>query len=304
MKERHSRHEQDRRLQAGTVVPLRVARKAPFGYFVTNGDIDVLLHQNEVTSQPKEGDVVDVFLYRDQENRLAATMRMPHVREGEYGWLEVVNVVPKLGVFLDNGMAKDLLLSIDDLPKRQQEWPEEGDKVLVTLSRDKRDRLLAKPADDQIILTIARPASPEMRGRWVEGTVYNLIAEGAFVFTETEHVMFIHRDEMPRPLRIGADVYARITYVREDGRINGSLRAPKEQQFKEDADRLLAYMMKRDGTMPYTDESSPEVIRETFGLSKAAFKRAIGRLLKQGLIEQSEGRTRLRNEGREAGRAD
>ncbi|MBO8164589.1 MAG: DNA-binding protein [Brevibacillus sp.] len=302
MKSKRSRSEQENRLQAGMVTTLQVARTAPFGFFLTDGVEDVLLHRNEVSASLQEGSRVEVFLYRDQKDRLAATMRLPHVREGEYGWLEVVNAVPNLGVFLNNGTAKDLLLSCDDLPKRPTEWPKVGDKVLATLKRDKRGRLLAEPAGERVMLEIARTAAPEMLGRWVEGTVYKVIDDGAFVFTETEHVMFIHRDEMTQPLRMGQDVCSRVSYVRPDGRINGSMRARKEQQLQEDADRLLAFLIEQNGAMPYTDETPSDVIREKLGLSKAAFKRALGRLLKRGLIEQQAGWTRLRN--REQGTTD
>lgn len=105
--------------------------------------------------------------------------------------------------------------------------------------------------------------------------------------------MFIHRDEMTEPLRLGQSIRCRVSYVREDGRINGSMRVRKEVQYGEDADKLLQYLSNRDGAMPYTDDTPADVIKEKFGMSKSAFKRALGKLMKERRVEQANGWTRL-----------
>jgi predicted RNA-binding protein (virulence factor B family) len=279
------------RLQAGMIITMTVARETDAGYFLKDKEDEVFLHRNEAKGRLNVGEKVEVFLYHDHENRLAATMEMPIVRLGEYGWLEVVEVSPRMGVFLHNGIQKDLLLFVDDLPKRHEEWPRIGDRLLVTLKRDKHGRLLAKPVTEEEIHVFAVPAGSEMFNKWVEGTVYNVIQAGAFLFTEDEHVLFIHRDEMTEPLRLGQTVRCRVSYVREDGRLNGSMRARKEVQYEEDADKLLRYLIDRGGAMPYTDDTPADIIREKFGMSKAAFKRALGKLMKERKIEQEEGWT-------------
>ncbi|MGD8191964.1 CvfB family protein [Brevibacillus ginsengisoli] len=281
--------------QAGDVVTLPVSHEKPFGYFLKLGNNEILLHHNEATETLRVGDEVEVFLYHDHENRLAATMKMPSVRKGEYGWLEVVDMNARLGVFLHNEIGKDLLLFLDDLPKLRQEWPRPGDSLLVTLTKDKQGRMLAKLADEEIIFRISQPASSSMLNKKVSGTVYKLIGAGAFLLTEEEHILFIHRDEMLSPLRLGQTVECRVSYVREDGRLNGSMKARKEVSYEEDANRILQILKDRGGSMPYTDSTDPEVLKEKFGVSKSAFKRAMGRLLKLGLVEQEEGWTHLKS---------
>jgi len=278
------------------VVTLPVARKTDYGYFLSAGETDLLLHRNEATRELEAGEEVQVFLYHDSEERLAATMQMPHVREGEYGWLEVVGSRPNLGVFLDNGIQKDLLLFVDDLPKLADEWPQMGDHVLVTLKRDKQGRLLAKPASETEILRISKPAEPDLLNQWVEGTVYKVIATGAFLLTDEDYILFVHRDEMAGRLRLGQTVRCRVTYVREDGRLNGSMHARKEQKYQDDAERLLQYLRERNGAMPYTDDTPADIIKEKFGISKSAFKRAMGKLLKERKVVQEDGWTHLQRE--------
>jgi predicted RNA-binding protein (virulence factor B family) len=237
------------------------------------------------------GDQATVFLYLDSEDRLAATTRMPNVQLGEYGWLEVVSVNPKLGVFLNNGISKDLLLFVDDLPKMREEWPQPGDYVLVTMKRDKNGRLIAKPAGEEAMLEISQQADTQMRNKWVDATVYKTLANGALLLTEDDHILFIHRDEMAEHLRLGQTIKARITFVRQDGRLNGSMRERREKQYGDDANKLFDYLVERGGAMPYTDDTPPETIKEKFGISKSAFKRAMGKLLKERKIEQQDGWT-------------
>ena len=282
-------------LQAGMALEMKVARKKEIGYFLESGGEEVFLHQNEAEGRLRPGDVVRVFLYHDHENRLAATMAMPYVGLGEYGWLEVVDMSARLGVFLDNGIHKDLLLFVDDLPKLQDEWPRPGDRVLVTLKRDKLGRLLAKPVTEAEISKIARPADPGMKNSQVEGTVYKVIQAGAFLLTEDEHILFIHRDEMAERLHLGQTVRCRVTFVREDGRLNGSMKERKEVRYEKDAEKLLRYLMGRDGAMPYTDDTPAEIIREKFQMSKSGFKRALGKLMKEQKVEQKDGWTRVVN---------
>lgn len=281
------------KLQAGMIVEMQVARKKEIGYFLTDGSEEVFLHQSEATDDLRQGDRVQVFLYHDHENRLAATMAMPHVALGEYGWLEVIDMSSRLGVFLDNGTKKDLLVFVDDLPKLQDEWPRPGDRLLVTLKRDKLGRLLAKPVTEEEVVKIALPADASMKNRQVEGTVYKVIQAGAFLLTEDEHILFVHREEMTERLHLGQTIRCRVSFVREDGRMNGSMRERKEVQYGEDADKLLRYLLHRDGAMPYTDDTPAEVIRDKFQMSKSSFKRALGKLMKERRIEQKDGWTRV-----------
>lgn len=280
-------------LMAGMTLNMTVLRQTDIGYFLRAGKDEVFLHMNEARGRLHMDDEVEVFLYHDHENRLAATMDTPHVAMGEYGWLEVVDVSPRMGVFLDNGINKDLLLFLDDLPKLNDEWPRPGDRILVSLKRDKLGRLLAKPVTENEVSKIAVPADANMKNKQVEATVYKVIQAGAFLLTEDEHILFIHRDEMTERMRMGQTVRCRVSYVREDGRLNGSMRERKEVQYGEDADRLLHYLINRDGAMPYTDQTDADIIREKFQMSKSSFKRALGKLMKERRVEQSDGWTRI-----------
>jgi len=212
---------------------------------------------------------------------------------GEYGWLEVVDMSSRLGVFLDNGINKDLLVFVDDLPKLQDEWPRPGDRLLVTLKRDKLGRLLAKPVTEEEVVKIAQPADESMKNKQVAGTVYKVIQAGAFLLTEDDQILFIHRDEMTERLHLGQTIQCRVSFVREDGRMNGSMRERKEVKYGEDADKLLRYLLNRDGAMPYTDDTPADVIRDKFQMSKSSFKRALGKLMKERRIEQKDGWTKV-----------
>ncbi|MFZ5641293.1 MAG: S1 RNA-binding domain-containing protein [Bacillota bacterium] len=143
--------------------------------------------------------------------------------------------------------------------------------------------------DIKKILATAKPAIDVKRGDTVTGKVYNITEAGAFVITEDKNVGFIHRDETAGPLKPGVTVSARVTYVRPDGRINLSLRPQKEIGRVVDAEKILEFLRARQGSMPYSDETPPEVIREKFGISKAAFKRALGKLFRDGVIEEHQG---------------
>lgn len=138
------------------------------------------------------------------------------------------------------------------------------------------------------IFKSALPAQNVKRGDSVTGKVYNVTDEGAFILTDEKYIGLIHKDEQTQPLKIGMAIEGRVTFVRPDGRINLSLRPQKELARVVDAEKILEYIKKRNGAMPYNDSSPPEIIKERFGISKAAFKRALGKLLKEGLVEERE----------------
>ncbi|QRG68421.1 CvfB family protein [Brevibacillus choshinensis] len=286
-------YKQPSQLDSGMTLLMTVSRKTDIGYFLQSGKDEVFLHKNEAHGPLDVDEEVEVFLYHDHENRLAATMDLPYVAMGEYGWLEVVDLSSRMGVFLDNGINKHLLVFIDDLPKLRDEWPRPGDRLLVTLKKDKQGRLLAQPVTEQEVLQFSVQADAGMKNKNVEATVYKVIAAGAFLLTEDEHVMFIHRDEMTERMRLGQTVRCRVSFVREDGRLNGSMRERKEVQYGEDAEKLLRYLNNRDGAMPYTDKTDADVIQEKFQMSKFSFKRALGKLMKERRVEQVDGWTKV-----------
>lgn len=282
-------------LKAGTLARLTVVRSVPFGYIVSDGTQEILLHKNETIGSVKVKDDITVFLYHDHQNRLAATMHTPILTLNEAGWLEVKSVTPRLGAFLDNGIGKDLLLPKTELPKLRDRWPKKGYKLFVVLDHDRQGRMLARLGKEKDLIPLSKQADPKLHHKEVEGRVYNETQLGAFIFTEEGYIGFIHREEMTYPLPLGALVRARVTHVREDGRINLSMKPSKEVSLSIDAQTIYTYLKQRDGQMPYGDHTDADIIQMKFQMSKSAFKRALGRLMKDGLVEQKDGWTVLTN---------
>lgn len=282
-------------LTAGEITKLNVARLREYGYFLTNGNEDVLLHKNEALTEHNEDEEVEVFLYHDHEGRLSATETMPVVTLDSFSILKVVEVKHRLGVFVDIGIQKDMLLSKDDLPEDRTRWPEIGDELYCGLKLDKKNRLFADLSNYEEIKELSVEAFGDLKNKETEGVVFRLGEEGVSILTEEGYLAFLHNDEMKQTVRLGERVQVRITFVREDGRINVSTRPLVKEARLEDADMLYAYLQERDGKIPFTDKSDPESIKNEFNISKAAFKRAMGKLLKEKKVEQKDGYTYIKS---------
>ena len=274
------------------VAELTAVRESEPGVFLDaetgNTSDDILLHHVQQTAHVKIGDRVRVFLYLDPKRRLTASMRTPRMKEGQVARLRVINVT-KEGAFLDVGAERGIFLPYAGMRGR----PQIGETVWAKLYTDKSGRLAVTMEVEDELRRASRPAEGVHIGDRLKGSVYNITERGAFLFTDDRYIVFIDHREIPKRPRVGETVEMRVTYVREDGRLNASLRPPKEAAQREDADRLLTLLNEHNGRMPYTDVSSPEIIQDRFHISKAAFKRALGRLLKDGLIEQRDGWTYL-----------
>lgn len=274
------------------VAELTAVRESELGVFLDaetgNTSDDILLHTVQQTAPVKIGDRVRVFLYLDPKRRLTASMRTPRMKEGQVARLRVINVT-KEGAFLDVGAERGIFLPYAGMRGR----PQIGETVWAKLYTDKSGRLAVTMEVEDELRRASRSAEGVRVGDRLKGSVYNITESGVFLFTEERYIAFIDHREIPKRPRVGETVEMRVTYLRDDGRLNASLRPPKETARIEDADRLLALLREHDGKMPYTDATSPEVIQDRFHISKAAFKRALGHLLKEGLIEQCDGWTYL-----------
>ena len=270
----------------GQVTTLTVARKSDFGYFLTDGNEDVLLHINETQQEFQEGEEVKVFLYHDSHGRTSATSTIPAISVGQYAWVKVTDVNPAIGVFLNIGTQKDLLLGADDLPAHKSVWPEAGDLVYITMRVNRNYLLYARLASDQVIQSISVKAERKDFNKNVQGHVYRTAKVGSWVYTLEGFKGFIHESQRKQEPRLGEKVEGRIIDIKEDGTINLSLLARKEEAQDDDAVRIFDYLMSRNGAMPYNDKSAPEDIQERFGLSKGAFKRALGKLIKDDKVYQ------------------
>jgi len=288
-------------LIAGVYSVLKVERDSPFGYFLSDGEEDVLLHYLETNKQKINiGDHLEVFLYSDHKGRIAATLDKPKIILGEIDFLEVKDYQAKMGFFLDNGLSKQVLLPIADLPEEKTIWPMEDDILLVKLVHDKQERLLATlvKSEEEIeeFISTRKPLnSIELKkNQFIEGVVILHLTEGAKVLLDNNQIGFIHRNEQLQELRLGQRIKVRITYTRHDGKINLSMKQLKNESRLSDADKILAVLKARDGAMPYWDKTPPDIIMEKFGMSKAAFKRALGKLMKDEEINQEDGWTYLK----------
>lgn len=288
-----------RRLQAASLARLKVVRAAEFGVFLDGGtgqtSDDILLHQGQQSRPVQVGEEVDVFLYHDAQGRLTASMKLPRMREGQVARAKVVHFTGKQGAFVDVGAERAVFLPFSRMRGRVYE----EEFVWVKLYTDKTGRLAVTMEVEEDLQRAALPFGGQVGDR-LKGSVYNETDEGYFLFTEGRHIAFLHRSELAgTSLRMGQEVECRVAFVRADGRINVSLRPQKEDALAEDAQCILQFLQERGGKMPYGDGTSPEIIRTKFGLSKASFKRALGRLLRQGRVRQEDGWTWLQDEQEE-----
>ena len=284
------------RLLPGHIYTLQVVREAPFGFFLTNGDEDILLHHSERIRPVEIGEVVEVFLYQDKKGRLAASMTIPPITVGTFAWCPVVETKPELGVFIDIGLSKDILIHRTDLPKIQRVWPLPGDELYCTLKLDRYGNLLGQIAKENDLRPLFKLASRKDFNKNVKGRVYRTLRSGTFVITEEGFRGFIHASERKEEPRLGQKVAGRIIDITVDGAVNISLLERAHEAIGKDAETIYQYLIKQGGKMPFTDKSDPEAIFRQFGISKSAFKRALGFLMKQQKIEQKKGWTFLRKE--------
>lgn len=274
-------------LQAGEKRELTVVKETNFGVYLAEEEHSkdkVLLPKKEAETI-KCGDKVSVFLYLDSSDRLIATRREPMLTIGSTAVLKVKDVT-KIGAFLDWGLEKDLLL-----PFREQTgkvYP--GDECLVALYLDKSSRLCATMR----VYPYLKKNSPYQVNDQVHGRVYELSSNfGAFVAVDDQYSALIpKRESGGQGIRVGDRVQARVSGVKEDGKLDLSIREKAYLQIDEDAENVLGIIEEFDGVLPFDDKARPETIQREFGLSKNAFKRAVGRLLKEGRIAIADGKIR------------
>jgi predicted RNA-binding protein (virulence factor B family) len=276
---------------AGTHATLTIDEKVDYGYFLTDGEERVLLHKSEVIGEIEVGEKIEVFLVVDAQDRLYATMKKPLITEGTYAWVDVVDVVDDMGAFVNIGLSKDALVAKDHLPFLREVWPEAGDKLFCTLKVSGNGRFFARLATEEIVEPFFKEADRSVFNKEITGTVYRMIVAGSFILTEEGYKGFIHSSQRTVEPRLGETVTGRVIDVKEDGTVNVSLLPRKHEALGGDSERIYAYMQERGGAMPFTDKSDPDDIKERFQLSKGAFKRALGHLMKQDRVYQKDGWT-------------
>lgn len=272
-------------IELGKKQTLTMVKKVEFGIYLSdeaNGTEKVLLPKKQVPEGMKTGDEIEVFVYKDSKDRLISTTHMPALKLGELGVLKVVEV-GKIGAFLDWGLEKDLLLPFREQTRRVQP----GDEVLAALYIDKSSRLCATMKIYEYLAT----ESPYKKDDKVTGRVYEISQNfGAFVAVDDKYTGLINKKEYFGNLTVGQIVEARVCKVKEDGKLDLSVREKAYQQIDTDAELVLQVLSEYDGVLPFNDKVSPEIIERELHMSKNAFKRAVGRLLKEGKIEITEKR--------------
>lgn len=275
-------------MEAGKMINLTVDRVSDIGYILSNGnkEEEVLLHFNECNGKELNVDEnVDVFIFFDHKKRLAATLHVPIITVFDCDWVEVVDVV-NFGVFVNIGIRKDILLSSDDLPLNKALWPITGDKIFAYLVNDNDKGLLIKLATRNDFLDIFQEAPKDIYGTKIDVRVIKIGSEGINVVSEEGYLGFIHNTEYKEEPRLGSLINARVINVKINHEINLSLIPQKELAIVDDTDTILDYLNTHNGKMPLCDISSPEEIKSLLDISKSAFKRAMGKLLKEKLIRQ------------------
>ena len=270
-------------IRLGEIQILQIIKKVEFGVYLGDGtesEDKVLLPKKQVPGHAQTGDEVEVFVYRDSKDRLIATTRIPKLMLHGVARLRVAQV-GKVGAFLDWGLEKDLLLPY----KEQTRKVSEGEECLVSLYIDKSDRLCAT----MNVYPYLGTDSPYGKEDRVTGTVYEISDNfGAFVAVDDKYSGLIPKKELYGAVRIGDVIQARVTGVKEDGKLNLSIREKAYLQIEKDAQRVLEIIDSFDGALPFTDKASPEVIKRETQMSKNEFKRAVGHLLKTGKIQITE----------------
>ncbi len=255
----------------------------------------VLLPKGQVTDEMKIGAKVRVFVYRDSEDRPVATVRTPVAEVGQFAYVKVKSVT-RIGSFLDWGLEKDLFL-----PYKETEEPlKSGDRVLVYLYLDKSDRISATTK------LYSHLIGAEQTGYRKEdpfaGAVYRVNQEvGVFtavcpkgeLLTEGRAYTELYFGLVPPTqvfarYRVGDAVEGRIVRVREDGKLDLALRKRDFEQLEADGAAILRKMDEYGGTLPFSENASPELIKRELKMSKSAFKKALGHLYKGRKIRIGE----------------
>lgn len=272
-------------MELGRVQSLTIQRFTSVGAYVNDkkaeasegGHTDILLPKKFVHREWSVGDSIEVFILRDSDDRLIATTRKPKIQVGEFAILQVTDVT-RVGAFLDWGLEKDLFLPF----KEQIHKVKPNEKVFVYCYLDKSNRIAATMNVKKHFAFPRRIKENDM----VDGVVYATNPEfGAYVVVDGQYNAMIPSEKMKGALNIGQEVSARVENVKNDGKIDLSLQSRAHENIDSDAKSIFEKLKNNDGFLPYNDKSDPTKIQKEFKMSKAQFKKSIGRLLKLGLIE-------------------
>ncbi len=268
-------------IKLGEMQELEVAKIVNIGAYLQSEDKEktedrVLLPIKQVPAGTKVGDKINVFVYRDSDDKIIATVKKPKITLGEIATLKVVEM-SRIGAFLNWGLEKDLFLPF----KEQIGDIRLNGEYMVGLYIDKSDRLCAT----MNLFKVLRTDSPYKVNDIVRGTVFSLKRGlGAMVAVDNKYLGLIHEGEIIKPLHSGQSVEVRVSNIKEDGKLDLSLKDAPRLQIDKDGEKILKVLIRNKGSLPLNDDSSPEEVNKILGMSKSSFKKASGRLMKRSLI--------------------
>lgn len=267
-------------IEIGKWNTLKVIRSKEFGIYLGEDNSStaetVLLPRKQVPEGIKAGATMRVFIYRDSQDRLIATVNEPYITVDEIKKLRVKNV-SSIGAFMDCGLERDVFLPF----KEQTTNVKEKGEYLVRMYVDKTGRLCVSMKLYNYLL----PVEGYVKGQYFKGTVYEYKKGlGALVAIEDKYSGLIHESELFNKVHIGEEVSGRIINIREDGKADLALREPIHVQINEDSEMVYDIIKSYKGIITFSDKTDKDVIQKEFGLSKNAFKRAVGKLYKDGRI--------------------
>lgn len=265
----------------GTVEKLTIKAKNPEGYLLDKG------YQLNSDESYKIGQRIDVFIYESKDKRLATT-QIPQAQFQAYGWAKVVEPILETGLYVDIGVPDHFFVYESDLPALKSVWPAVDDMLYIHLKQDRKNQLFAVPAKEKEFDALIEDAAHKDLNEMISGHVIRAGKEGTVLLTDEHLRVFIHHTERRQEPRLGEKVSARIIEVKEDGSLNASLMPLKQDRMAADAEKIFAYLEANAGEIPFHNKSDAEAIKNTFGMSKSAFKRAVGKLLKEGKIKLGE----------------
>ncbi len=280
-------------LKIGDINTLVVKKRTDLGYMLINNSGDeVLMHFSQALKEFEIGETVDVFIFLDSKRRVTATCETPFIKVGVPGFVKVTNSVEDLGIFINNNVLKDPLISHDDLPSDNELWPIIGDTVLCKL-KSTPTQLIAKLVTPEEAKSLFHPITPLKKREKINAIVLKNGTEGVNLITLDGHNIFVYYKHKRRDYHIGEQVLVTISNVGENNNYNGTLLTSKVPLMTEDADTILNYLKDNNGMMNITTATDVQTIEETFNMSKAAFKRALGNLYKKRKIEFKDDKTYL-----------
>lgn len=281
-------------LTAGLFYTLPIERIVTPGAYLRYNTEDVLLPNRYLPADAKRGDELEVFIYHDSENRLIATTAKPLAIVGEFAFMEVVNVADQ-GAFLDWGLSKDLFVPIS----QQREPMQLGKRYLVYVYRDEKTGRVA--ATEWWNEYLNKDGSALQAMQPVGVLVHRSTPLGYAVIVDNMYEGLIHEADAVMGLKPGQRLKGFIKQVREDGKLDVVPGKPGYEKITGEPERILELLKQHKGALPYNDKSDPQDVYAFFGLSKKAFKMAIGALYKQRLIEILPGGIKLVDEGKDGG---